>query len=66
MVATKDEPTEPREPTRYPSSLDFHTSFWAMIYMTANPLEIMEVSSRSSRSVTIFGRFSPYISWARL
>lgn len=26
MVAAKEEPTEPREPTRYPSSSDFFTS----------------------------------------
>ena len=27
MVATKEDPTEPREPTRYPSSTDFQTNF---------------------------------------
>ena len=27
IVATKEDPTDPLEPTRYPSSLDFHTSF---------------------------------------
>ena len=35
IVAAKDDPTEPREPTRYPSSLDFHTNFCAIIYITA-------------------------------
>ena len=30
MVATKEDPTEPRDPTMYPSSLDFFTSRWAM------------------------------------
>ena len=49
IVAAKEEPTDPREPTRYPSSFDFHTSFWAMIYITAYPLEIIEFSSRSRR-----------------
>ena len=47
MYATKDDPTEPREPTRYPSSLDFHTSFCAMMYITAKPLEMMEFNSLS-------------------
>ena len=27
ILATNDEPTDPREPTIYPSSLDFHTNF---------------------------------------
>ena len=31
IVATKDEPTEPLDPTKKPSSLDFFTSFWAII-----------------------------------
>ena len=29
-VATSDDPTEPREPTRYPSSSDLRTRRWAM------------------------------------
>ena len=33
--ATKDEPTEPLEPTIYPSSFDFLTSFCAIIYITS-------------------------------
>ena len=53
IVAAKDEPTEPLEPTRYPSSFDFHTSFCAIIYMTEYPLDIIELSSLSSLSVTI-------------
>ena len=50
MVATNDDPTDPREPTRYPSSFDFHTSFCAMIYITAKPFLMMEFNSRSKRS----------------
>ena len=59
IVATNEEPTEPRDPTRYPSSFDFHTSFCAMMYITAYPLEIMEFSSRSRRAETISGSSSP-------
>ena len=59
MLATKDDPTDPRDPTRYPSATDFHTSFWAMMYMTANPLEMMECSSFFRRSSTTCGRSSP-------
>ena len=53
MVATKELPTDPREPTRYPSSTDFHTSFCAMMYITANPFLIMEFNSFSSLASTI-------------
>ena len=35
IVAANDEPTEPREPTRYPSSSDLFTSICALTYMTA-------------------------------
>ena len=38
MVATKEEPTDPREPTRYPSCSDSYTSFWAIMYNTADPV----------------------------
>ena len=34
MYAAKEDPTDPLDPTRYPSSLDFHTNFWAIIYIT--------------------------------
>ena len=44
------------QPDTHPP-FDFHTSFCAMIYITANPLEIMEFSSRSSRSSTISGKY---------
>ena len=42
IVATKEEPTDPLEPTRYPWSFESPTSFCAMIYITANPLEMIE------------------------
>ena len=59
IVAANDEPTEPLEPTRYPSSFDFHTSFCAIIYITEYPLLIIELSSLSRRSFTISGRGLP-------
>ena len=64
IVATKEDPTEPLEPTRYPSSLDFHTNFCAMMYITANPLDMIEFSSLSSRSVTTGGNSFPYMECA--
>ena len=59
IVAANDEPTEPLDPTRYPSSFDFHTSFCAIIYITEYPLLIIELSSLSRRSFTISGRGLP-------
>ena len=48
------------------ASFDFHTSFCAIIYITAYPLEIIEFNSRSSRSFTIGGSSSPYMLCALL
>ena len=59
IVAAKDEPTDPLEPTKYPSSFDLQTNFWAIIYNTAYPFFIIELNSLSSLSSTIFGKFSP-------
>ena len=59
ICATKEEPTEPREPTRYPFSTELCTSFWAIMYSTANPCLMMEVSSLSRRLATISGTGSP-------
>ena len=64
--ATNDEPTEPREPTRYPCSSLYCTSFCAIIYSTAKPCLIIDVSSFSSRDDTISGGGSPYSSFARV
>ncbi len=41
MNAANDEPTDPLEPTIYPSSFDFHTSFCAIMYITEYPLLII-------------------------
>ncbi len=59
MVATKELPTLPLEPTRYPSSTDFHTNFCAMMYITAKPLVMMEWSSFFSLASTISGNSGP-------
>ena len=64
--ATNDEPTEPREPTRYPSCNDFLTSSCAILYITAKPLPMIELSSLSRRFWTFSGRGVPYISSALL
>ena len=48
MVATKDEPTDPLDPTKYPSEYDFATNFCAIRYNTAYPLLIIEFSSLSN------------------
>ena len=40
MVATNDEPTDPLEPTKNPSLLDFLTSLWAIKYIGSNPAPI--------------------------
>ena len=66
IVAANEEPTEPLEPTRYPSSFDFQTSFCAIIYITAYPLLIIELSSLSSLSTTTGGRSGPYMACALL
>ena len=66
MLATNDEPTEPLEPTMYPSAFDFQTSFCAIMYITENPFLIIDVSSLSSLSSTICGSGSPYNSCALL
>ena len=66
MLATNDEPTDPLEPTIYPSSFDFHTSFCAIMYITENPFFIIEFNSLSSLSCTISGSGSPYNSCALL
>ena len=59
IVAAKEDPTEPLEPTRYPSCIDLVTSFWAMIYITAYPLLMIEPSSLSNLFSTISGKLSP-------
>ena len=64
VYAAKEDPTEPLEPTRYPSDMLFSTSFLAMIYITAYPLEMMEFSSLASLCSTIGGSSSPYCSCA--
>ena len=66
MLATKDDPTDPLEPTKYPSSLDFQTNFCAIIYITENPFFIIEPNSFSNLFSTISGKGSPYISLALL
>ena len=59
-MATNDEPTEPLEPTIYPSAFDFQTNFCAIIYITEKPFFIIEFSSFSNLSSTIGGNSSPY------
>ena len=59
IVATNEEPTDPRDPTRYPSAFDFHTNFCAMMYITEYPLEMIEFNSFSNRLDTASGKSLP-------
>ena len=64
MFATNDEPTEPLEPTKYPSSFDFSTNLCAIIYNVENPFFMIESNSLFSLACTISGSGSPYSSFA--
>ena len=58
-IATTDEPTDPREPTRYPSEFDFLTSRSEIRKLAENSNLIIGTSSFSSRSTMICGSSSP-------
>ena len=62
--ATTEDPTDPLEPTKYPLSTDFLTSFCAIKYNTAKPFPIIELSSFSILSSRNSGNGFPYNSYA--